>query len=91
MNKKDSRSQYMNTVTITNCINNNNNKNKCKEDIYFFEVNKNRGEKLNFFPSHFSIIVLGSVRLVGIILSLFEPRKRFIMSFYWIDKKKFTV
>ena len=28
------------------------------------------GEKLNFFPSHFSIILLGSARLVGIILGL---------------------
>ena len=26
------------------------------------------GEKLNFFHSHFSLILLGSVRLVGIIL-----------------------
>ena len=37
-------------------------KNKCS--FYFFR----QGEKLNFFPSHFSLILLGSARLEGIIL-----------------------
>ena len=37
---------------------------KSKCSFYFFR----QGEKLNFFPSHFSLILLGSARLVGIIL-----------------------
>ena len=37
---------------------------KSKFSFYFLR----RREKLNFFPSHFSIILLGSELLVGIIL-----------------------
>ena len=38
---------------------------KSKFSFYFFLF---RGKKLNFFRSHFSLILLGSVSLAGIIL-----------------------
>ena len=39
---------------------------KSKFSFYFFR----KGEKLNFFHSHFSLILLGSASLVGIILDV---------------------
>ena len=39
-------------------------KKKSKFSFYFFRY----GERLNFFPRHFSLILLSSARLVSIIL-----------------------
>ena len=51
-------------------------KKKRKFSFYFFR----KGEKLNCFHSHFSLIVLGSARLVGILLGA-NTRKWLIISF----------
>ena len=41
-----------------------------RKKVNFLCIFSVKGEKLKFFPSHFSLSLLGLVRLVGIILSL---------------------
>ena len=62
-------------------------------NVCFFLLLPLKAKTLTFFPSHFSIILLGSARLVDIILdvNIVCTYKIFIMSFYLMDKKKFEV
>ena len=51
---------------------------------FFFLFFSVKGKNLTLFPSQFSLILLGSARLVGKILGVninFAPRKWFVMSF----------
>ena len=41
-----------------------------RKKVNFLFIIAVKGGKLNFFPSHFTIILLGSVRLVAIIFVL---------------------
>ena len=46
---------------------------KSKFSFYFFspgELTENKLHQINFFPSHFSLILIGSARLLGILLGV---------------------
>ena len=50
----------------------------CRKKVNLLFIFFVKGKKLNFFHSHFSLILLGSARLVCILLG--APRKWLIMS-----------